>query len=141
MFINSMFSRGTIPILSTVMDLRSRNQDIISSNIANAETPNYKAKKLVFEDQLREAVFGSKADKELMPMAKTHPDHLPDNGLIPFVPYIDLQNNQTVRNDGNDVELEKEMGNMIENSMMFNAASQIVAKKIEGLKNAIREGK
>ncbi len=43
--------------------------------------------------------------------------------------------------DGNAVELENEMGRMVENQVMFNASVQILSKKFEGLRSAIREGK
>ncbi|MBB5022388.1 flagellar basal body rod protein FlgB [Desulfurispira natronophila] len=141
MFIAEIFDRTPINLLGTSMTVRSKNQDIIASNIANAETPNYKAKELVFEDQLRQAVLGKREDKEVMPMQRTHQAHLPTDERSPFMPYMQLQNNQTVRNDGNDVELEKEVGRMMENSTMYQVSSTIASKKIEGLKNAIREGR
>ena len=43
--------------------------------------------------------------------------------------------------DGNAVELENEMGKMAENQLMFNASVQMLSKKFEGLRSAIREGK
>lgn len=141
MYLNNMWNRTVLPLMTTSMDLRSRNQDVITTNIANAETPRYKAKELVFEDQLRQAVHGNKKDEEMLDVARTHPDHLPQAQSASFQPYLQQQDNQTVRNDGNDVELEKEMSEMIENSIMYNASVQIASKKIEGMKKAIREGK
>ncbi|UCZ56369.1 flagellar basal body rod protein FlgB [Desulfurispirillum indicum] len=139
MFINGLFNR--IDLLETSLSVRSKNQEIIASNIANAETPNYKAKELVFEDQLRQAVLGRKEDKEMIPMARTHESHLPTGAKPAFMPYMQLQHNQAVRNDGNDVELEKEIGRLMENSTMYQVSATIASKKIEGLKNAIREGR
>ncbi|ADU66924.1 flagellar basal-body rod protein FlgB [Desulfurispirillum indicum S5] len=141
MFISELFNRTPINLLATSMTVRSKNQDVIATNVANAETPNYKAKELVFEDQLREAVLGRKEDKEMIPMARTHESHLPTGAKPAFMPYMQLQHNQTVRNDGNDVELEKEIGRMMENATMYQASTTIAAKKIEGLKSAIMEGR
>jgi flagellar basal-body rod protein FlgB len=48
---------------------------------------------------------------------------------------------KTPGKDGNAVELENEMGRMAENQIMFNASVQLLVKKLEGLKTALREGK
>jgi flagellar basal-body rod protein FlgB len=48
---------------------------------------------------------------------------------------------KTPGKDGNAVELENEMGRMAENQVLFNASVQMLNKKFEGLRSAIREGK
>ena len=49
----------TMGVLNTALNLRLANQNVISSNIANADTPGYKAKKIEFEGALREALSTS----------------------------------------------------------------------------------
>jgi len=48
---------------------------------------------------------------------------------------------KTPGRDGNSVELENEMAGMMQNQVLFNASAQLLAKKFEGLRSAIREGK
>jgi flagellar basal body rod protein FlgB len=62
----------TMKLLQKVLDLRSKNQEIISSNIANAETPGYAAQSFTFEEQLK----GALSDNNLHPVT-TRPNHFP----------------------------------------------------------------
>jgi len=48
---------------------------------------------------------------------------------------------KTPGRDNNSVELENEMNRMMQNQVMFNASTQLLAKKFEGLRSALREGK
>lgn len=132
----------SIQILGKNIDLRSKNQNLISSNIANAETPNYTPKALVFEEELQGALKSGKNSKA---GGLTNSRHLPLKGASSR-----LQNvagrvvetpAKTPGKDGNSVELENEMTRMLENQVMYNASVQILAKKFEGIKSALREGK
>jgi len=135
--VEGIFSK-TVDVLGKSIDLRAKQQNLISSNIANAETPNYVPKALAFEDELQGALkSGSKSVQ-----TTTNPRHIPlkgessriqsVNGRIIETPSV------TPGKDGNAVEMENEMGRMMENQIMYNAAVQILAKKFEGLKIAIR---
>ena len=72
----------TIDLLGKSVDLRTRNQNLISSNIANAETPGYTPKKLEFEQQLQSAVkkSSSRGMHSAGSSATTHPAHIPLRG-------------------------------------------------------------
>ncbi len=138
--VNGIFS-STIDLLGKTIDLRARNQNLLASNIANAETPGYVPKSLSFESELQGALHGGSKGAS----AVTHSRHLPlkgagtrinsVNGTVVETPAA------TPGKDGNAVELENEMGRMVENQVMFNASVQILSKKFEGLRSAIREGK
>ncbi|QEM69891.1 flagellar basal body rod protein FlgB [Geobacter sp. FeAm09] len=130
----------TIDVLSKSIDLRTKSQNLISSNIANAETPNYIPKSLDFEQELQEAVKnGSRGTPAI-----THPRHLPlrggGTGLQSVTGQVVETPAKTPGNDGNAVELENEMGRMVENQIMYNASVQMLAKKFEGLRTAIKGG-
>lgn len=62
----------TMRLLQKVLDLREKNQEIIGSNIANAETPGYSAQSFSFEQQLQGALEGN----TLRPVV-TQPNHIP----------------------------------------------------------------
>ena len=130
-----------IELLSKSIDLRTKQQTLISSNIANVETPNYVPKALVFEDQLQGAIKGKSSGKPLL----TNSRHLPlkgaSNKLQSVTGRVVESPAATPGKDGNAVELENEMGRMMENQIMYNASVQILVKKFEGIKTALREGK
>ncbi len=141
MQVDTLFSTS-IQLLDKQIDLRARNQNLISSNIANAETPHYVPKALVFEEELQGALKTSKAG---VTGGLTDARHIPLKGassrLQSVTGRVVETPAKTPGKDGNAVELENEMGKMLENQIMYNASVQILAKKFEGIKTALREGK
>ena len=134
---NRVFDK-TIKSLATSMQMRQLRQNVISANIANAETPDYKAKKMDFEAALAGAI-----DREdLGKMHVGHSDHfLMGEGAIGRV-RADVYDNPEINysNDGNTVDLEKEMAKLNENSLLYEAAVKLMNKKIAALKYAATEG-
>ena len=111
---------------------------IRDSNIANAETPGYKAKKLDFEGALRRAV-----DVDgLGAVSVSHKDHYLSNGESVSRVRADIYDNPdvNVNPDGNSVDLEKEMATLAENSILYKAALQLLNKKMGLMRYAVTEG-
>lgn len=135
--IDGIFS-NTIDILSKNIDLRAKQHNLVSSNIANAETPNYVPKALVFEDELQGAIKGNPTTTGSI----TNPRHIPlkgGGGNIHSVQGQVIESPaKTPGKDGNAVELEGEMSRMVENQILYNASVQILTKKFEGLRTAIK---
>lgn len=142
MQIEGIFS-NTIDLLGKSVDLRAKNQNLIASNIANAETPNFVPKTLKFDEELQGALKSRQGGQR--PSSTPNPRHIPVRGagaaLQSVTGRIVDAPASTPGKDGNAVELENEMGKMAENQVMFNAAVQLLSKKFEGLRIAIREGK
>jgi flagellar basal-body rod protein FlgB len=111
----------TYDTLAKSLDLRTQKQVVISSNIANADTPGYQAQELDFEGALGKA--------------------LESNSSIENVKgELYNQINNVVREDGNSVDRDAEMTSMAENQLLYNAAADLVKKKIALLKYAISDG-
>lgn len=144
MRIDGLFN-STIDLLGKSVDLRAKNQNLIASNIANAETPNFTPKSLEFESELQGALKNGQRTGSAP--ALTHSRHIPirgagaGNGLQSVSGKVTETPAKTPGKDGNAVELENEMGKMTENQVMFNVSVQMLTKKFEGLRTAIREGK
>ena len=144
MQIEGIFS-STINVLGKSIDLRAKNQNLIAANIANAETPNYVPKALAFEQELQGAIKSRQTEQHNSSAA--HSRHIPIRGAGTANAVQSVSGQvvetpaKTPGKDGNAVELENEMGMMAENQIMFNASVQLLAKKFEGLRTAIREGK
>ncbi len=133
----SLFDKTT-SALQTSLGMRQLRHNVTSSNIANAETPGYHAKKLDFEEALSRAI-----DLEgLKNMSTSHGDHMIVGGKTAKVrPDIYENPEGAVNNDGNTVDLEKEMSALAENAIMYKSALQLINKKMAALKYAISEGR
>ena len=136
---------STIDLLGKSVDLRAKNQNIIASNIANAETPNFVPKTLAFEQELQGALKSGQSGQRTFSTPNARHIPIRGTGAGSAVQSVSGQIIETPAKtpgkDGNAVELENEMGSMAENQIMFNASVQMLAKKFEGLRTAIREGK
>lgn len=124
---------GTINLLGRSLDIRSMRHNLISSNIANQETPGYKAVDIDFKTAL------STAEGEPLPLTKSDERHA---GGIYGGSAGTVSAQETGVDEGydkNSVNIEKEMAKMAENTMMYNAAAEILARKFKGLESAIRD--
>lgn len=126
----------TVELLGKSLDLRAKRQSLISSNLANVETPGYAPSDLSFEGQLKSAL------KDGPKGTVTHPRHIPLKGGSVALERVEGDvveiGSKNMGPDGNGVEMESEMGRMAENQIMYNANVQILTKKFEMLKQAIR---
>ncbi|MCB0383890.1 MAG: flagellar basal body rod protein FlgB [Bdellovibrionales bacterium] len=134
---SNLFDKTT-DALGASVNMRLLRQSITSSNIANAETPGYKAKKVDFEDALARAIDV----QGMRQMNATSGEHFATGpGSISRV-RADVYDNPdiNVTNDGNTVDMEKEMATLAENSILYRAALQLINKKLAALKYAATEG-
>jgi flagellar basal-body rod protein FlgB len=130
-----IFDRTT-QALEKTLDMRQEKTAIISSNIANAETPGYQAKAFDFEQSLSRALTLDNA-----PMDRTDPGHMTAGGEVNnVVAEVYADPNNEVREDGNTVNREKEMMSLAENQILFNTTADLVKKKLALLRYSIDSG-
>lgn len=126
----------TFDALAKSLDLRAQKQVIISSNVANADTPGYQAQTLDFEGALSRAL--TLDDK---PLDRTDRGHMTAAGEVGEIEgEIYNQVNNVVREDGNTVDRDAELTAMTENQLLYNAAADLVKKKLALLRYAITDG-
>lgn len=122
------------PLADLALGARSLRQEMISSNIANIDTPFYKAKDVDFESALLEKakqMYG-KSDTEVptLKMAQTNSAHLEgvedDGGSLGT---IFLRDGHMAKNDANTVDLDVETSELSKNAVMVNALTQAVKKQ------------
>ena len=101
--------------LERYMDLLSARQKLVASNIANADTPGYHTQDIDFQTEFQNAAGGPPRTVEV-------------SGL-------------KVKNDGNDVSLDRESRLLAENAMRFQLASSLLRTQISAVRSAIQEGK
>ncbi len=119
------------------LDVRSGIHETIASNMANEETPGYKARQLPFRETFSAILHGA---GQLDPMV-THHRHL--GGLTNENKIFQQTIKQDVGAgiDENTVNLEQEMTLMAENTLLYMAVNQFLDGRFEGWKNAINEGR
>lgn len=119
--------------LSQALNLRDAAHRVVASNLANAETPGFVPSSVSFDRSLAEAM-----GKGAGVLVRTHPRHLAgsgaggDSGAV-----IEPNPDSSPGNDLNAVNIEREMEALAENTILYNAAAQILAKKFQGIREAI----
>ncbi len=134
-----MVDSGFDPVigaLNTSLNLRLLNQNVISSNIANSDTPGYKAKAVEFESALRDALD---VGDQLRPEG-TDPKHIIHHSSDPVAPEIYEDPNGVESLDGNTVNRADEMAKLATNQLMYDASAEMLKRKLGMLKYAISEG-
>ncbi|MEW6057827.1 MAG: flagellar basal body rod protein FlgB [Bdellovibrionota bacterium] len=127
---------STIGGLNAAMNFQLIRQNVVSSNIANADTPGYKAQKVEFEDALRNALEISGRLK----MEASSPEHFSKADPGHIDPEIYDNPNGIVNLDGNTVDRNAEQVAMAETQIQYSAASEMLRRKLGLLKYAISEG-
>ena len=120
-------------LLFQQLNFRGERQKVISSNIANIDTPDFKTKDLHFEDALRKS-----KEEENLKLSITHSNHIRlDNNIDKSNFSLYEVENLIEQNDGNNVNLDTQMSNMSKNSIMFNALQNSIKKDSMWFKTVI----
>ncbi len=98
---------------------------VIQSNIANADTPFYKPKDLVFEKELEASI----------PLKKTDPKHIDPSGEEKLK---EVEVQDVSGYDGNKVNLDKELGKLAETAIMVRTLNEVLRKELGKLKLSIQ---
>ena len=127
----------TMQLLQKVLDLRSKNQEIIGSNIANAETPGYAAQSFTFEEQLK----GALSENGSRPMT-TQPNHIPlsATNLEQVTGTVSVKRDATEIGDKNSVSVDQEMLKLSKNEILYETAITMINKKLSMLKYTVNGG-
>jgi flagellar basal-body rod protein FlgB len=126
---------NTISSLDHALNYSSLKQKIISQNIANVDTPNYKAKDVRFK-----TVFQNELNQEVK-MNRTDARHLDFSGESNSRSGITSRQNVMYNNNGNSVDLDQEMSDLATNQIYYNALVDQLNSKFSTLQNVIRGGK
>jgi flagellar basal-body rod protein FlgB len=127
----------TISLLEKSLDIRSEKNRVISANIANQDTPGFRAKEVNFKETLK-AASGFSSSLQLSTSSVSHLRGLSAGSpsLLPAeIP------GPSKRLDGNSVDSEMEMAKLAENQINYNASVQFISGKFKMLYYAITEGK
>jgi flagellar basal-body rod protein FlgB len=117
-----------IQFLEELIKTSAFRHKVLASNIANVDTPGYKAKDVPFRKEM---------NNQIVEMVKTSPDHIQGtnnpkevSGMVPV--------ERASWEDGNNVVLDMELANMTENALLYETGVKLMSKKLMMYKNAIR---
>jgi len=128
--------------LESAISARTIRQDLIASNIANADTPYYKPKDIDFETALINKAnqeFGNHQPK--LELAKTTSNMMDGVEDDPMKPTIFFRDGHLARNDGNSVDLDVETTELSKNNLMYNASIEALKKEAAIFKAVISSSK
>ena len=129
---------ATLRFHQTALNARAFRQQVIASNIANADTPNYKARDIDFSSALQSALDVNKGG----PLKTTAPKHyeLPPHGAGTLANGTPLQYRGIVQGavDGNTVDMDVERNQFADNALRYEAGITMINHQIKGLLAAIQ---
>ena len=134
-FIDGLFDK-TFQGVQKNLDLTGRRNQAITSNVANAETPGYRAVDVNFASELDRAFAGKQNAGS--PVKKTDARHL--GSAADGTAHLMADYSGTMRDDGNNVDIDIQMGQLAFNASRFQMSTVMLKKKLSLLKMAIRDG-
>jgi flagellar basal-body rod protein FlgB len=137
--VDGIISSEIYQILEKSLNAASMQQQMTSNNIANVNTPGFKRSEVVFQSKLDQVLNG--AEKSFLPLTVTNKNHIPltqQMTLDTVNPEIITNNETSMRNDGNNVDIDSEMAKMAENTALYSSLAQLTSMKLGMLSAVIK---
>ncbi|WP_414830095.1 flagellar basal body rod protein FlgB [Alteromonas sp. H39] len=116
------------------LSLRTDRMEVIAGNLANANTPGYKARDIDFNKAMESARAGQRQD-----LVKTHEKHI--SGSMASNTFLEYRvPTQPDTGDGNTVEVQAERNRFLDNGLRYQASLEFLNGKIKGMKKALGSG-
>lgn len=119
-----------LKIHAQALELRSRRTEIVAANLANADTPNYKARDLDFKEAMASAMGVDR------PLKVTHAAHLQTPRDTPGELLYRTPTQMSL--DGNSVDAEQEKATFADNALRYQASLRFLGSRVQGLLTAIK---
>ena len=132
-----IFVDQTVNFLQKALDAASLRQNVLANNIANVNTPGFKRSYVSFEESLQQAL----KKKKKMEITANQPGHLKEERLENVKPQIKTDNSTSLREDGNNVDIDTEMTQLAMNSINYQTAITRLNGKLSTLRLVINGGR
>ncbi len=126
-------------LLGAAMTGLATRQRVISNNVANVDTPDFKASTVSFEQALRRAANRGDGGFKMFSVANAVAG--PDDGPANVVPEVVRLDDTTQRRDGNNVDIDQEMVELAETNVTYNALAQLTNSRMQVLRTIINDGR
>ncbi len=124
-----------IGVFSQALNLRSQRHSVLASNIANADTPYYKARDFDFESAMKNAMSGRMSSGGIA-MARTAAGHLAGEGAGGAATLLYRHETQSAV-DGNTVDMDVERAQITDNALQYQILTQLIGEKFKGMRSAL----
>jgi flagellar basal-body rod protein FlgB len=112
---------------------RSARASVLANNIANADTPNYKARDISFDSMLQQ-------ERTRLSMAATNDKHFAAESSVGATDELLYRVPSQPSLDGNTVDMQREQAEFAQNSLQFDTSFMLLDRKISGMKKALSGG-
>ena len=127
-----IFSDDALNAATTAMTGLSRRQEAIGNNIANVDTPGYKAQTVDFESAIKQALNKSEA----LPLRTTNAAHLDAASQTDSIQMMNRAGG-TMRADQNNVDIDTELSDMTATGLRYETLTQITSKRLQLFKDLL----
>ncbi len=110
-------------LLEKALDVETVRRRVIANNVANVDVPHFRRSEVNFESELRRVIRGNQDPDNKLPALMSDSRHIPfytERDIRGVRPRINLDYTTSYRNDGNNVDIEKEMVDAAKNMMRYN---------------------
>jgi len=123
---------------SEALNLRAQRQEVLASNIANADTPGYQARDIDFSSELKRVLEQGRAQGSGLSLTVTSARHIPMQNLQP--PSLDLMYRipDQPALDGNTVDMDRERTQFADNSLKYQTDLTLINSQIKGMMNVLQ---
>lgn len=133
----------TARMIEKALDAKSLRRKVVADNIANVDVPHFKRREVNFESELKRAIHKNESEDSSIKASLTDSRHIPfsiPQEISSVNPRINHDYNTSLRNDGNNVDIEKEMVDASENMMKYNLYVQRISSIYSGMKRVMQSG-
>ena len=131
-----------LDLIQRSLDASAISHNVIANNIANVDTPGFKRSEVVFNEQLKSALAARQDAPQQLAMARTDPRHIGLDGapsLSSIQPKVVTDVTSSLRNDGNNVDIDKEVSLLAQNTVWYQTLAQITQHEFAGILDAITD--
>ena len=138
--LEQLLNSSPVNYLSRGMTAATMRQEVISHNIANVNTPNFRRSGVNFEEALAKELYGEDTGGKLQ-MVRTRDKHLPAETIPTHaVPTVVEDDTTIMRADENNVDIDIEMSSLLKNQLYYNAMASQLKGHFTKVRNAITSG-
>ena len=135
--INKLFAHTDL--MTKSLDASWLRKEVIAQNVANADTPGYKSKRVEFEAEFRAALTRSPDRFKAKRTRARHIEFGRETDPLSVRPVIAENNHYTMKMDGNNVDIDHEMTEEAKNTILYETLVTKVSREMARLKTAIRD--
>lgn len=130
-----------LTMLEKSLDASVLRREVIANNIANVDVPGFKRSEVTFEAELKRALDSQRSVEQDEPLSTLHKGHIAyrqPRSIDSVKAMVHADYNSSMRNDGNNVDIEDEVMKMVKNQLHFSLITDRISGKFQEWNSMIR---